>query len=803
MNDVRHGLRLLRTRPLLSALAILILAFGMGATVTVYSFVDRLILRRPLYEEPDRVMTLWQTSADAPAVREGVSPGAVVEWRDRATSSFETIAGAEPWSFDYLSDFEPQTLVGSLVTERFFEAIGVQPSLGRTFRPEEHADGRADVVILSHGAWLRLFAADPRVIGRAIQLEGRPHLVVGVLPAWFDPHLPPGRAREVWGPQVFQDFERRNFRGRYWNGVGRLKPGVSPEQAQQELATVNRQLAEEFPRVMTGASALVVPIHEHLIGRTREPLLVLLAAIVLVLLIACANVASLLLAMGAQRRREFVMRTALGAAPARIVRQVLVESFTVSVVASLGGIALAAWAIRAIGALAPPGVPQIEQVAMDGRGLAFALALAVGTTLLFGLAPALNAARPTLREAGGASSQSPGRRRFASSLVVVEVSLALILLVGSGLLLRSFISLANVDPGFSRSGAVALQVFAYGPRYAGPERTLAFFDAATARLRAVPGVETVGLVSAMPFLESNINIEGGFRVEGRPVPPPEDQPSAFLTIAGGDYFRAMGVPLRQGRVFEDTDRQNGRPVAIVNELLAARHWGGGNPVGERISVNWQGRWLTAEVVGVVGRLRHDGLDRDPRPEVFLPLSQVPFGSMTFVVRARNDPAPLVPALKSQVWALDATMPFYDVATIDALLAQSLSPRRFVLWLLSGFAACAFGLTAAGIYGVLSFSTVQRMKEMGVRIAMGAQGRDITRLIVGEGMTLVGAGIAIGLLASTALARALSSFLYGVAPVDPLTLAAAVALLGPVALAACYLPARRATRVDPLTVLKAE
>jgi putative ABC transport system permease protein len=440
---------------------------------------------------------------------------------------------------------------------------------------------------------------------------------------------------------------------------------------------------------------------------------------------------------------------------------------------------------------------------MDSRVLGFALALPSATTLLFGLAPALSAARPKMSEAVGTASQSPGRRRFASSLVVAEVSLAFILLVGSGLLLRSFVSLANVDPGFSRSGVVALQVFAYGPPYAGPERTRAFFDAATTRLRAVPGVETVGLVSAMPFLASNINIEGGFRVEGRPVPPPEEQPSSFLTIADGGYFRAMRVPLRRGRLFEDTDRANGQPVAIVNELLADRHWAGGDPIGERISVNWQGRWLTAEVVGVVQRLRHDALDRPPRPEVFLPPAQVPFGSMTFVVRSAGDPGALVPALKSEVWAIDGALPFYDVATIDSLLAHSLSPRRFVLWLLSGFAGCAFGLAAAGIYGVLTFSTLQRSREMGIRIAMGAQARDITRLVVREGMALVGAGVAIGVIASMTIARALSFLLFGIEPADPLTLAAAVTLLGPVAVAACYLPARRATRVDPLTVLKAE
>jgi putative ABC transport system permease protein len=803
VRDARHGLRLLRTRPFLSALAILILAFGTGSTVAVFSFVDRLILRSPPYHQPDRVMTLWQTSADAPDGREGASPGAIIAWRERATS-FEILAGVEPFSFDYLDGPEPQTLAAGLVTERFFDALGVQPWLGRTFLPEEHAAGRADVVIISYGAWQRMLGSTADIMGRTIELEGRPFAVVGVLPRWFDPHLlERSAARDVWAPKIIQPFERTNFRGRYWNAVGRLKPGVTPGQAAEELGAVSLQLAKEFPRTMTGMTGTIVPLHEHLAGSVREPLLILLAAIVFVLLIACANVASLLLAMGAQRRREFVMRTALGAAPARIVRQVLAESFTVSVVASLGGVALAAWAIGAGAALAPPGVPQIEQVAMDGRVLAFALALTVATTLLFGLAPALHASRPKMSEALGTVSQPPGRRRFASSLVVAEVSLAFILLVGSGLLLRSFVSLANVDPGFSRSGVVALQVFAYGPRYAGPERTRAFFDAATTRLRSVPGVETAGLVSAMPFLASNINVEGGFRAEGRPVPPPEEQATSFLTIASGDYFRAMRIPLRRGRLFEETDRPNGQPVAIINELLAERYWAGGNPVGEQISVNWLGRWLTTEVVGVVGRLRHEGLDSDPRPEVFLPPAQVPFGSMTFVVRSAGDPGALVAALKSEVWAIDATLPFYDVATIDSLLAQSLSPRRFLLWLLSGFAACAFGLAAAGIYGVLTFSTLQRTREMGVRMAMGAHARDITRLIVREGMTLVGAGVAIGVVASMAIARALSFLLYGVAPVDPLTLAAAVALLGTVALAACYVPARRATKGDPLAILKSE
>jgi putative ABC transport system permease protein len=805
--DVRHGFRLLRMRPLLSSLAVAILALGIGSTVAVFSFVDRLLLRDPPYREPGRVVTFWQTTPDAPAAREGVSPGAFLAWREQATS-FETFAAVEPWSFTYLSDAEPQSLLSVLVTERFFEAIGTQPMLGRTFRPDEHVSGRANVVILSYGAWQRLLGSDANAVGRTIQLDGRAFEVVGVLPRSFDPDMPPGRTREVFAPKVVQEFERRSFRSRYWAAVGRLKPGVTQEQARQEVAAVSAQLARENPRAMSESGALAVPLNQHLAGETREPLLVLLGAIVVVLLIACANVANLLLALAAERRREFTMRTALGAGPARIVRQVMIESFSVALLASAGGLAIAAWAIDIIAAMAPGDVPQIDQVGLDFRVLAFAIGLTLVTTCVFGLTPALQAARPALRDAIATSSQSPARRKFASILVVAEVSLTLLLLVGAGLLLKSFVSLASVDVGFARSNVVALQVFAYGQRYNTPARTLAFFDETAGRMRGLPGVDTVGLVSAMPFLPSNIGIELPFQVEGRPASSPSEMPTAFVTIATGEYFRAMQVPLRAGRVFEDRDLGSTRPVALVNELFARRHLGlVGTDLDQatlsRLRVTWQGKPLTVDIVGVVGQTRHDGFDREPRPELFLPLAQVPFGSMTFVARTAGDPAAVVPALKSAVWAIDSAMPFYMVATIDSLLSQSLSPRRFLMWLLSGFAACAFALAAAGIYGVLTFSTLQRTREMGIRIAMGARAGDITRLVVREGMTLVAIGIALGLAGSAAIARGLSSLLFGVSPLDPITLAAAILLLGSVALAACYLPARRATRVDPLLVLKAE
>jgi predicted permease len=483
----------------------------------------------------------------------------------------------------------------------------------------------------------------------------------------------------------------------------------------------------------------------------------------------------------------------------------LVESLTLAGLACVLALLIARWAIRLVTAYGPA-LSQLDQLAIDGRVLTFAIAAAVATSLLFGLAPAIQCSRPivqrALRESAGASA-GRGRRRFGSALIVAEVTLAVVLLVSAGLLARSFLTLFRVDPGFTRSNVVALQVFAYGERYRSPAQLRVFFDEALQRMKTQPGVEEVGLVTAMPLLPSNINIEGSFRVEGRAASPASELPTTFLSLSTAGYFRAMRIPLKEGRLLEETDREGSVPVSLVNDMMAARHWPGASPVGSRITVNWQGRQITSEVVGVVGALRHDGLDRETRPEVFLPFHQVTNGSMTFVARAAGDPAPFIQRLKEQVWAIDGTLPFYDVATIDSLVSQSLAPRRFMLSLLAGFAVVAFILAGAGIYGVLSFATQQRTREIGVRMAMGARPTDITRLVVSEGMMRVAAGLAIGLTASAAVARSLETFLFGITPLDPMTLVGSTALLAGIALAACYVPARRATRVDPLLALRTD
>jgi predicted permease len=807
MRDVRYALRMLRRRAAMSALAILVLALGIGGTVAVFSVVDTLLLRDLPYRDSDRVATVWLTNREHPEEREGVAPGAFVDWRARATS-FAAIAAEDPFTFDYLGGPEPTTLMGGLVTEGFFDALGVTPLLGRSFRADEHTDGRSSVAMISYGTWQRVFGGRPSIIGEKVVFDERPYEIVGVLPRWFHPNLQDlAREEEVWAPKVLRTFEAENRRNRYWRVVVRLAPHVGLDAARAELTTISSQLAREYPNTLANMTATVVPLRDHLAGPIQVPLRVLLGAVVLVLLLACANVASLLLARAADRQREFALRAAIGASRWRMIRQTLVESVVLSTLACLGGLLVAHIAIRGFVAVGTTTVPQLSELTLDPRLIVFALATSVVSAIVVGLWPAIRLSktgtRDDLAESAGGTTGSSDRRRFVSVLVVAEVALALVLLVSAGLLIRSFAALASVDPGFARANVAVLQVFAYGERYQTDAQRAAFFDQTRERIRTVPGVEQVGLVSAMPFGAANININGGIRVEGRPEPPELERPSTYLTIANGDYFRAMGIALKKGRLFGDHDRPGGAPVALVNDQIAERLWPGSNPIDQRISVNWLGRWRTVQVVGVVGRLRHEALDGATRPEVFMPLSQVPFGSLTFVVRTSDEAAALIPALRSRIWEVDRTLPIYDASTVKALVAQSLAPRRFVTDLVSVLAGLAFLLATLGIYGILSFSTSQRTREIGIRIAIGGKAPDIVRLVLSESARLVAIGVGLGLVASLAAARLVTALLYSTSPTDLLTLTGTATLLALVALIACYLPARRATRIDPLTALRTQ
>jgi len=802
-HDLRHGARLLLRSPAFAVIAILVLALGIGATVGIFSVVDVLLLRGLPYSEPEGIVTLWQTNT-ASTTRDDVAPGNFLEWRNR-TRLFERIAAVVPWTLTYPTDSEPVTLLSAKVSAGFFDIFGVQPIIGRTFTPDEFAAG-SNVAVLNHAVWRQYFNADPSIVGKPIRFDDEVYTVVGVLPPGFRPRLLPGNVeRGVWLPKLFEEWEPRVRGSGYWNVAAQLRRQVTLEEAQAELDVIAQRLAKEFPNTNTNVGIAAVPLRDHLAGSLRPALRILLGAVGLLLLIAAANVANLLLARGAQRQREIAVRAAMGAGRGRLVRQLLAESLLLAALGCAAGLLVAQWTLRVIVALSPADIPRLDEAAIDARVLGFAAALTVSVAIGTGIVPAWSVSGgrvlDVLRQwTPGASAGA--RQRLRATLVVAEVALAVLLMCGAGLLVRSFASLLDTEIGFASDGVAALQVFTYD-RQRTPEKRALFVQQVIQRLKTVSAVEQAGAVSAMPFIEANINVETSMLVEGRPAPPQYQEPTAFITNATGGYFRAMRIPLREGRLFEDRDDARSEPVALVSDALARREWPRESAVGQVIRFRYEGRMRRARIVGVVGEVRHDGLDRPPRAEIFIPHAQAPFAAMTFVARVAGDPRAMLPMLKAQVHAVDPGQAIYRIATADELVSKSLLERRFTLTLLAGFALLAMVLAATGIYGVISLATTQRTREFGVRLALGADRREILGMVLRQGLALTVVGVAIGLVAALAGARALAGFLYGVAPNDPFTLGAVALGLMLVAMIACALPARRATRVDPLTALRAE
>ena len=801
VHDVKHGARMLLKSPSFALSAVLILAMGIGGTVSIAALLDTLQFRPLAYQDAERVVTLWQRQAARPAEREDVSPADFLDWRDRARS-FSVMAGVIPYSMDFTGGTEPEVLFGAQVTEGFFDAIGMAPMIGRGFLPDEHVRGGRPAAVITYGFWQSRYAGDPNVVNKTISMDGEPWTIVGVLPKSFAPQLLP-RPGElvVWTPKIIQEQEKRIRASGWWNVVARLSPGVTVEQAQSEMDTISAALAGENPRTNATSSAVVVPLREHLMGGVRLPLVLMLGAVALVLGIGCANVSSLLLARGIERNREFAIRSALGAGRGRLVRQLVTESLLLSAIAAVVGLAIAHWTLRGIVAIAPAGLLRLQEAAIDGRVMLFAAALTTATAVVFGLIPALQFSkqgRDVLRERQPDSVRGSLRR----GLVAGEVAIALVLLVGAGLLVKSFGRLLAVDPGFSSQGVVMVQLFAWD-RHGGPDRLRAFFKSTLDQLQVLPGVEAAGAVSAMPFALSNINIRSVLDVVGRPAAQAAEQRNAFVTIATPGYFRAMSIPLREGRLLEERDTQTAPVVAVISEGLRRREWPAESPVGRRLRISWQGRPVEAEVVGVVSQIRHDGLDTAPRPEIFLSLPQFPFGSMTFVVKGPGDPAALIDRVKREIWTVDAMQSVYDSASVGRLVQASVVRQRFSMSVMSAFALVALLLCASGIYGVISFTTTQRTREIGVRMALGADGPTIRRMVLREAGTVVLIGLVAGIAGAVAASRFLQTLLFEVRPGDPLTLVSVALLLAAVGLAASYLPARRATMVDPLSALRSE
>ena len=795
--DVQHGARMLWRSPGFALTAIIILSLGIAGTVSIAALLDTLLFRPLPYADAERIVTVWQRSPAGD--RDDVAPANFLDWRER-TSSFEQLAAIVPYSYDYTTGGDPEVFFGAQVTDGFFDTLGVRPMIGRTFEPAEHARGAKRVAIITHGLWQRRFNADPGILETPISLDGRPFTVVGVLPPDFRPQLLPRPGElAVWTPKVIQEYEKQIRDSAWWNVVGRLKPGVSIEQARTEMTSIAAALAREHPTTNERVGTELVSLREHLAGDVTTPLSVTLVAAFLVLLIGCANVANLLLARGLKRSREFAIRAALGAGRARLVRQMIGESLLLSIVAAAVGLVIAYWLISAIVALAPAGILRLQDATLDGRMLAFAAGLTTLTALAFGVLPAIQFSRPdrdVMRERQPSSGRSSARR----VLVAAEIALAVVLLTGAGLLIRSFERLVSVDPGFSPKNTVALQVFVHD-RHGTPDQTRTFFRETLRRLSRLPGVEAVGAVSAMPFAMSNIDIRSTFTVVDRPAQVTAQQRGVYVTIATPGFFETLSVPLREGRLLEPRDTEQAPVVAVISDALRRREWPNESPLGRRVRLDWQGEALAAEVVGVVSQLRHEGLDSTARPEIFLALDQVPFGSMTFVMRGALPAEELIAGGRSAVWSVDPQQPFYEVRGVEQMVAASVVRQRFSMTLLSAVAALALLLCAIGIYAVVSFTTAQRTREIGVRMALGADRSSIRRLVLRDGALMVAVGLAIGLAGALAATRYLQALLFEIRPSDPITVASVCLLLGTAALLACYVPAARATRVDPVIALR--
>jgi putative ABC transport system permease protein len=806
--DVRYSARMLLKSPVFSLLAVVTLALGIGANAAIFSIINSVLLRSLPYEDANRIVTLWENNTKESIARDDVSPANFLDWSERQ-QAFSEIAYANPNSLDYAGAEEPEVIRAASVSKGFFQVFRAGALYGRTFLPEEYEAGKNQVVMLSHGVWQRRFGGDPNIIGKSLTLDGQPNTVVGVMPPGFRLYLF-DREEEMWAPQVPTEAMKQQRKATYLKVVARLKENVTLSQAQAELNNIAAQVAQENPNTNQGIGITAVTLSEHLKGHWRRPLLILFAAVGLVLLIACANVANLSLARGFQREREFSIRAAIGAGRRRIVRQLLIESLILGTLGCVGGLLLALWGVDLLVAFNPGDIPRIDQVRLDGLTLSFAAVVGFLTTLIFGLVPALQLSKPDLqsclKETGQSVTPTKARHRLRNTFVVTQIALAFVLLVGAGLVLRSFISLLRVDPGFAADRVVAIQAFIWD-RYNKPEQREAFTKVTLENIASLPGVEAAGVTTAIPLLESSQTSSVPFAVEGKPPAQLGQEPVAQFTIASPDYFNAIGARLLQGRPLNQFDTKDSARVALINDTMARRNWPGENPVGAKFTLKRGGRdargGTTLEVAGVVTDQRQDGLEKTPREEFFVPYAQYPSGSTIFVVRTKGDPNALLQALKARIWESNKSQPFYAVTTMDQLVTDSLKARRFNLMLLGALAALALTLAAVGIYGVISFTTGQRTHEFGVRMALGAQAKDILKLVIGEGMTLTLLGLAIGALVSFAVMRSLSSLLFNITPTDPTTFVLIALLLSCVALLASYLPARRATKVDPLVALRYE
>lgn len=802
LQDLRYAFRMLVKTPGFTIVAIIALALGIGANTAIFSAVNAILLRPLPYTNPDRIVMIWMDNTRMKEKEDWHSYPNYVDYRDQ-NQVFEEVAAFNDRAFNLMGTGDPERVIGAWSTANFFSVMGVEPRFGRTFTAEEEEPGRDQVVVLGHGLWQRRFGSDPEIVGQPISINGNPRTVIGIMPPGFK--FPSERA-EVWVPLAF-NAQRKQARGAFsLKAIGRLKEGVTIEQARADMTTIATRLEQDYRDALEGFGVNLVPLHDQTVGKIRPALLVLLGAVGFVLLIACANVANLLLARAASREKELAIRTALGAGRRRIVRQLLTESVMLSLAGGVAGLIIAVWGLDILLALSPEDIPRLNQVNIDPRVLTFTLAVSLATGLIFGLAPALQASRPdlneSLKEGGRGTTAGAHGRRVRSVLVVSEIALSLVLLVGAGLMIKSFMRLQDVDLGFNPDRLLTAQVQLSGSKYGEGQQRAAFFQQLIERIQASPGVQSVGAISSI-FLSNTPN-SGNFTIEGRPPFPTSEQVEATADSITPEYFQTMGTPIMAGRAFTDADGPDAPEVVIINETFARRFWPDEDPLGKRWKFGGpgsQGPWIT--IVGIVADSRRTGFDAQPRCEAFFPNAQGPSGALTVVVRTANDPLQLAPTLRANVHSIDPDLPVHNIKTMDELLGSMMSQRRLNMLLFGILAGVALVLAAVGIYGVIAYSVTERTHEIGIRIALGAPSTEILKLVMGQAMLLAAGGVVLGLLAAFALTRVMSRLLYGVSATDATTFVVIAVLLPSVGLLASYIPARRAMKVDPMVALRHE
>lgn len=805
--DVKFGARMLRKNPGFTVVAVLTLALGIGANTAIFSVVNAVLLRPLQYPNAERIVAIQELNEKGSRVQ--VTAANFLDWRAQS-NSFEQLAAILTRTANLAAGEGAERVDLAMTSVNFFQVFGVQPHLGRFFLPEEEVAGHNAVVVLSYGFWQRQFGGDPSLVGKSVMLDGQSYTVVGIAPAGFqypdrtEMWIPPYQNVPTLSPQM--DIQRARGFG-FLSAVGLLKPGVSVEQAHEEMTAITARLRQQYPETNNKRFDRVVSLQTHLVGESSMALLLLLGAVALLLLIACANVANLLLARAASRQKEIAVRLALGATRLRLIRQLLIESALLGLMGGTVGLLLGWWGVDMMRRLLPVDFPRAQSIGVDLRVLGFTLLVSLATGIVFGLVPALQSTNPDINESlkENARSSAGGTRRslIRSMLIVSEVALSLVLLIGAGLLFRSFMRLQAVELGFRPQRVLTFRVAPSGANFTQDAQYSNFYSQVAERIKALPGVDAVGVINTLPLMKGPT---ASFRIEGRPILTRDKWPGVNYRSVSPDYFRAVNVPLLKGRAIDTHDNDSSPLVVLVNQSLVRRDFEGEDPIGKRINLGGtgsDGQPIWFEIVGVVADVRSLELNTEPTPEIYTSYLQDPFANMSYVVRSQAEPGSLLPSVREAVRQVDKAQPVAEVREMEQIVSEAAAQPRFNSLLLGIFASMALLLAAAGIYGVMSYAVTQRTHEIGVRVALGAQTRDVLRLIVGQCLRLTLAGLALGIVCAFAMTRIMATLLYGVKPTDPWTYIGGALLFILVALLACYVPARRATKIDPLVALRYE